>query len=177
MCPYCGFNLSSRTQARQLYLKGGRSLLLSVIIVLTSVSGAIDIIQGFSASIYEYALYVYPIPPPAWAGDLMLVQVALGALFVPLGIAQVVVAYGLLHGKAFSRRYLLRLVTLVFLLFLAALSFDSLISTVVPLSSAVLPLDAFYALWSFLVFVVTWRYVIQHDKREWLSSSSGGSHT
>jgi hypothetical protein len=153
-----------------LYGKGGRSTILTMIIVLSFVGGVIGILQGASVGTYDYALYVYPIPPPASAGDLMLVQVAFGVLLVPLGIAQLVLAYGLVYGKAFSRRYLLRLTSLMFLLFLGIFSCDVVISSMVSLSSAALPSDIFFVLWSSFLLVVIWRYVRRQDERESLSS-------
>jgi len=169
-CPYCGFRLSSGTPARLLYKKGGRSTVLTLIIVLSFAGGVIDILQGASESTYDYALYLYPIPPPVLASDLMLVQVAFGILLVALGIAQLVLAYGLVYGKAFSRRYLLRLISLLFLLSVAVLTCDTLISSMVSLSSAALSFDVFFVLWSLFLLAVIWRYVRQQDEKESLYS-------
>jgi RNA polymerase subunit RPABC4/transcription elongation factor Spt4 len=172
MCPYCGFNLSSRTPARLLYKKGGRSTILTLIIVLSFVGGVIDILQGLSESTYDYALYVYPIPPPALASGLMLAQVAFGILLVILGVIQLFVAYGIVYGKAFSRRYLLRLTTLLFFLSLAVFTCDVVISRMVSLGSAILSFDIFFVLWSFFLLVVIFRYVSQQDEREILSETA-----
>jgi hypothetical protein len=172
MCPYCGFNLSSKTTARLLYKKGGRSTLLTLIIVLSFAGGVIDFLQGLSESTYDYALYVYPVPPPALAGGLMVAQVAFGILLVVLGIAQLLVAYGLVYGKAFSRKYLLRLTTLLFFLSLAVFSCDVAISTMVSLASAALSFDIFFVLWSSFILVVIYRYVSQQDEREILSQTA-----
>src|SRR5712692_583835 len=135
VCPYCGFSLSSGTPARLLYGKGGRSTFLTLIIVLSFVGGFIDILQGLSESTYDYVLYVYPIPLPVLVRGLSLVQVALGILLVMLGIAQLLIVYGLVYRKLFSRKYLLRLASLLFFLSLAVFSFDMVISILLPLSS------------------------------------------
>ena len=172
MCPYCGFSLSSGTPARLLYKKGGRSTILTLVIVFSFFGGVIDVIQGLSESMYDYSLYLYPIPPPVLAGGLMLVQVALGILLVILGIAQLFVAYGLVYGKSFSRKYLLKVTSLLFFLSLAVLSCDLVISSMVSLPSAILSFDIFFVLWSLSLLVIIYRYVRQQEVREILSETS-----
>jgi RNA polymerase subunit RPABC4/transcription elongation factor Spt4 len=172
MCPYCGFNLSSGTPARLLYRKGGRSTILTLIIALSFFGGVIDIIQGLSESMYDYSLYLYPIPPPELASDLLLVQVALGVLVVILGVAQLFVAYGLVYGKPFSRKYLLKVTSLLFFLFLAVFSCDLVISSMVSLPSAFLSFDIFFVLWSLFLLAIIYRYVRQQEVREILSETA-----
>jgi hypothetical protein len=169
-CPYCGFRLGSETPAKKLYVKGGRSRSLSLIIVLSFVSGIIDIIQGANESTYQYANYVYP-PIPALARYLALAQVPIGVLVVLLGIAQFLIFYGLIYGKAFSRRYILKLVSLTFVLSLAMFSLDGMISFVFSLPPSVLPFDIFFVFWAFFVLVIVWRYVIIQETRAILSST------
>ncbi len=164
--------MSSKTPAKLLYKKGGRSTVLTLIIVLSFAGGAIDILQGLSESTYEFALFVYPIPPPSLAGALMLVEVAFGILLAILGIAQLAIAYGIVYGKAFSRRYLLRVTTLLFFLSLAILLGDLVISIMVSLASAALSFDIFFVLWSSFLLVVVWRYVSQQEEREILSQTA-----
>ena len=172
VCPYCGFSLSSGTPARLLYKKGGRSKVLALIIVLSFVGGFIDILQGLSESSYDYVLYLYPIPLPVLVRGLSLVQVAFGVLLVILGIAQLVIAYGLVYGKLFSRKYLLRLTGLLFFLSLAVFSCDMMISILLPLSPAILSFDIFFVLWSLSLLVVVYRYVSQQEEREILSQTT-----
>lgn len=172
VCPYCGFSLSSGTPARLLYKKGGRSKVLTLIIVLSFVGGFIDILQGLSESSYDYVLYVYPIPLPFLVRGLSLVQVAFGVLLIILGIAQLVIAYGLVYGKLFSRKYLLRLTSLLFFLSLAVFSCDMVISILLPLSPAILSFDIFFVLWSLSLLVVVYRYVSQQEEREILSQTT-----
>ena len=170
-CPYCGFRLGSQTPAKKLYTKGGRSRFLSLVIILTFVSGVIDAFQGANESTYQYANFVYQGPIPAAARYLALVQVPIGVLVALLGIIQFFIFYGLIYGRAFSRRYLLRLVSLTFVLSLAMLSFDETILLVFSLPSTVLSFDAFFVLWSFFVLVIVWRYVSNQETREILRST------
>ena len=170
-CPYCGFRLGSQTPARRLYAKGGRSRLLSVIIVLSLVSGLVDVIQGANESTYQYANFVYQGPIPAAARYLALAQVPIGGLVLLLGIAGFLVFYGLIYGRAFSRRYLLRVVTLTFVLSLAMLTLDGMISLLFSMPSTVLSFDTFFALWSFFVLAIVWRYVSIQETRELLRST------
>ena len=169
-CPYCGFRLGSQTPAKKLYGKGGRSKFLSFIIILSVVSAVVDVIQGANESTYQYANYVYP-PIPAIARYLALAQVPIGVLVVLLGIAQFFIFYGLIYGKAFSRKYLLKLVGLTFVLSLVMFSLDGMMSIVFPLPSSVLPFDIFFVLWSFFVLVIVWRYVIIQETKAILSST------
>lgn len=99
----------------------------------------------------------------------MLVQVALGVLLVIFSIALVVVAYGLASRKPFSRRYILRLVSLMFLISLLELSLDTVISSMFSLARSVFAFDIFFVLWSFFLVIVIWRYVVQQDERDILS--------
>jgi hypothetical protein len=170
VCPYCGFSLSSGTPARLLYGKGGRSTFLTLIIVLSFVGGFIDILQGLSESTYDYVLYVLPFP--LLVRGLSLVQVAFGILLVMLGVAQLLITYGLVYRKLFSRKYLLRLTSLLFFLSLAVFSCDMVISILLPLSSAILSFDIFFVLWSLSLLVVIYRYVSQQEEREILSQTT-----
>jgi hypothetical protein len=95
------------------------------------------------------------------------VQVAIGVLIIILGISQLFVALGLVTGRLFSRRYLLRLISLLFLLSLVELTLDTVISGQVSgLSRAIFSLDIFFVLWSLSLLVVVWRYVSKEDERE-----------
>lgn len=169
MCPYCGYRLDSKTPASLLYRKGGRSAVLTVITALTFVGGVIDILQGASESTYDYALYLYPVPSPQLASVLLLAGIAFGVLLVIVGITQLVVAYGLVSGKSSSRRYLLRLTSIAFLLSLLELSSDTVISGMVSLARATFTFDIFFVLWSLFLLGVIWRYVSQQDERDILS--------
>ena len=162
--------MGSETPAKKLYVKGGRSRFLSLIIVLSIVGGVIDIIQGAIESTYQYANYVYP-PISALARYLALAQVLIAVVVVLLGIVQFVIFYGLVYGKAFSRRYILRLVGLTFVLSLAMFSLDETISLVYSLSPTVLSFDIFFVLWAFFLLVVVWRYVDLQETREILRST------
>jgi hypothetical protein len=170
-CPYCGFRLGSETPARKLYTKRGRSMFLNLIIVLSFVGGVIDVIQGANESTYQYANYLYQGPIPALARYLALVQVPIGVLVALLGIVQFFIFYGLVYGKAFSRRYILKLVSLTFALSLAMFSLDEVISLVFSLPAAVLPFDIFFVLWTFFVLVIVWRYVMIQEVRAILRST------
>jgi len=163
--------LGSETPAKKLYVKGGRSRFLSLIIVLSLVSGIIDVIQGANESTYQYANYVYQPPIPALARYLALAQVPISVLVLLVGIAQFFIFYGLIYGKAFSRRYLLKLVGLTFVLSLIMLSLDGMMSSVYSLPSSVLPFDIFFVFWAFFVLVVVWRYVILQETRAILRST------
>jgi hypothetical protein len=171
-CPYCGFRLGSETIATKLYVKGGRSRLLSFIIVLSFVGGVIDVVQGANESTFQYANYVYQGSVPELARYSALVQVPIGVLVVLLGIVQFYVFYGLIYGKAFSRRYILKLVSLTFVLSLAMFSLDEMISGVFSLPPTVLPFDIFFVLWAFFLLAVVWRYVRQQEIREILRSTA-----
>jgi hypothetical protein len=161
--------LDSKTPASLLYKKGGRSAVLTLITALTFVGGLIDILQGASESTYDYALYLYPVPSPLLASALLLVGIAFGVLLVVLGITQLGVAYGLVSGKSSSRRYLLRLTSITFLLSLLELSSDTVISGMVSLARATFTFDIFFVLWSLFLLGVIWRYISQQDERDILS--------
>jgi hypothetical protein len=171
-CPYCGFRLGSETPAKKLYVKGGRSRLLSLIIVLSAVGGVIDAIQGANESTFQYANYLYQGGIPALARYLALAQVPIGILVALLGIVQFYVFYGLIFGKAFPRRYMLKIVSLTFVLSLAMFSLDEMISGVYPLPATVLPFDIFFVLWTFFVLAVVWRYVRIQEVRAILRSAA-----
>jgi len=102
----------------------------------------------------------------------MLVQIALGIFLVILGTTQLFIAYGLVYGKSFSRRYLLKVITLLFFLSLAVLSCDLVISSMVSLPSAILSFDVFFVLWSLFLLVIIYRYVRQQEVREILSETA-----
>jgi RNA polymerase subunit RPABC4/transcription elongation factor Spt4 len=173
VCPYCGFNLSSEAPARQRYPKAARSTILTLVIVLALAGGLIDILQGLSESTYDFALYVFvqPLQYPLLASALLLVQVAIGVLIVVLGISQLFVAFGLVTGRLFSRRYLLRLTSLLFVLSLVELALDTVISGMVSLSRATFSFDIFFVGWSLFLLVVVWRYVSKEDEREILAET------
>jgi hypothetical protein len=171
-CPYCGFRLGSETPAKKLYVKGGRSRFLSLIIVLSFVGGLVDVIQGVNEGTYQYANYVYQGPIPVLARYLALAQVPIGVVVVLLGFLQFLIFYGLVYGKAFSRRYILKLVSLTFVLSFAMFSLDGVISLVYSLSPIVLPFDIFFVLWSFFVLVVVWRYVDMQETMAILRSTA-----
>ena len=170
-CPYCGFRLGSKTPARKLYVKGGRSRFLSFIIILSLVSGIVDVIQGVNESTYQYANFAYQGPIPGLARSLALVQVPVGVVVVFLGVAQFLIFYGLVYGKAFSRRYILKVVSLTFVLSFAMFSLDGVISLVFSLPPIVLPFDIFFVIWSFFVLVVVWRYVDMQETMAILRST------
>src|SRR5690348_15686543 len=98
VCPYCGFSLSPRMSAEKRQVKVGRSTVLTVIIALAIFGGIVDILQGTSESTYDYAIYQYAsaTSSPLLAIVLLLAQVAIGALLVILGIAQMAIAFALL---------------------------------------------------------------------------------
>ena len=169
-CPYCGFRLGSETPARKLYVKGGRSKFLSLVIVLSLASGIVDLVQGANESTYQYANYVYP-PIPDLARYLALVQVPIGLVVALIGVFQFYIFYGLVYGKAFPRRYLLKLVSLTFVLSILMLSFDEVISLVFSLPPTVFSFDIFFVSWALLVLVVVWRYVMIQETRAILRST------
>lgn len=171
-CPYCGFRLGSATPARKLYVKGGRSRYLNFIIVLSFVGAVIDVIQGANESTYQYANFVYQGPIPDLARSLALAQVPIGAVMVLIGIVQFFIFYGLIYGWAFSRRHILKLVSLAFVLTFAMFSLDGMISLVFSLPAIVLPFDVFFVLWAFFVLVVVWRYVDIQETRAILRSTA-----
>ena len=171
-CPYCGFRLGSATPAKRLYGKGGRSRFLSFIIIISFVGALIDVIQGVNESTYQYANFVYRGPIPDLARYMALAQVPIGTVVVLIGVVQFFVFYGLIHGWAFSRRYILKLVSLAFVLTFAMFSLDGMISLVFTLPSIVLPFDVFFVVWAFFVLVVVWRYVDLQETRAILRSTA-----
>ena len=172
-CPYCGFRLGSETPAKRLYTKGGRSRLLTFVIILVFVGGIINAVQGASEATFQWANYTYQGPIPVAAQYLALVQVPVGVGVVILGIIQLLLFYGLVYGKAFPRRYLLRVVGITFVLSLVMLSLDEVISGMFSLSSAVLGFDIFFVIWSFFVLAVVWRYVSIQEMKAILRSTAG----
>ena len=172
VCPYCGFRLEAETQARQLYRKGGRSMYLRILTVLTLVGGIIDVIQGANESTFQFANYVYQGPIPDAARDMAVFQVTFGVIVAIVGIAQFFIVYGLVYGKAFSRKYLMKLASLAFLLSVVMLSVDAAMSTVFSLPSAVFSFDIFFVVWTFLLLAITYRYVSQQELREILHATA-----
>lgn len=170
-CPYCGFRLGSETPAKTLYVKKGRSRFLSLIILLSIMSGIVDVIQGANESTYQYANYVYQGPIPSTARYLALAQIPIGVLVLLLGISQFFIFYGLVYGKAFSRRYILKLVSLTFVLSIVMLSLDGIMSLVFSLPPSVLPFDIFFVVWTLLTQIFVWRYVIIQENRAILRST------
>jgi RNA polymerase subunit RPABC4/transcription elongation factor Spt4 len=169
-CPYCGFKLGGETEAKKLYVKGGRSRYLNLIIVLMFVGGIISIVQGADESTYQYANYLYPgVPEPAHY--LALPLVVAGVAVAVLGLLQFLVAYGLIYGKAFPRIYMLKIVSLTFGLALVMFALDGMISFVYELSGLVLPSDVFFVLWALFVLVVVWRYVSMQEMKAILRST------
>ena len=170
-CPYCGFRLGSETPAKKLYVKGGKSRFLSLVIVLAFVGGVVDVIQGANESTYQYANYVYQGPIPDLARYLALAQVPVGVSVFLLGLVQFFIFYGLVYGKAFPRRHLLNVVVVTFVLSLMMLSLDAVISLVFSLPPTVFPFDIFFVTWAFFVLVVVWRYVMVQEARAILRST------
>ena len=170
-CPYCGFKLGSETPARKLYVKGDRSKFLSLVIVLAFVSGIVDLIQGASESTYQYANFTYQGLIPDLARYLALAQVPIGIVVALIGIVQFAVSYGLVSGKSFPRRYLLKLVSLTFVLAVVMVSLDGVISLVYLLPPTVIPFDIFFVSWAFFVLVLVWRYVMIQETRAILRST------
>ncbi len=171
-CPYCGFKLGGETPARKLYVKGGRSRYLSFIIVFSFVSGVVDVIQGANESTYQYANYTYQGPIPDLARYLALAQVPIGVVVLILGIAQFLLFYGLVYGKAFPRKYMLKVVGLIFVLSLAMFTLDEAITGVFSLPPSVLGFDIFFVVWSFFMLVILWRYVLLQETRAVLRATA-----
>lgn len=169
-CPYCGFKLGPGTPAKQLYQKRvGKSTFLMLITVASFGSGVVDILQGASVGTYDYAIFLTTTATQV-AHYLALIQVALGAILIFFGIFQMVVVYGLLYGKIFSRRYILNLASLTFLAAMVVFSTDLGISAIVSFASIVISFDIFFVLWSLFVLVVIWRYVRQQDLKDFLNT-------
>jgi hypothetical protein len=171
-CPYCGFRLEAGTPARQLYRKGGRSMFLRVLTVLTLFGGIIDVVQGANEGTFQFANYTYQGPIPDAARYLALFQFPIGILVVVIGVVEFFIVYGLTYGKAFSRRYLLKLASLTFLLSVVMLSVDAAMSTIFSLPSAIFSFDIFFVVWTFFLLAVTNRYVSQQEVREILRATA-----
>ncbi len=171
-CPYCGFSLEVATPAKQLYRRGGKSTFLRILTVLSLVGGIIDVIQGANEGTFQFANYMYQGPMPNSARLLALLQVPIGVLVVIVGVVQFLVVYGLVYGKAFSRKYLLRLASLAFLLSAAMLSIDAGISSIFTLPSVVFSFDIFFVVWTFFLLAITYRYVTQQEVKEILRATA-----
>jgi hypothetical protein len=172
VCPYCGFRLGAGTPAKELYRRGGKSLFLRFLTVLLLVGGVIDVIQGLNEGTFQLANYLYQGPIPDVARFLALSQVPIGILVVIVGVVQFLVVYGLAYGKAFSRRYLLRLAGLTFVLSAVILFLDAGISTIFTLPSVIFSFDIFFVLWTFFALTFTYRYVTQQEVREILRATA-----
>ncbi len=170
-CPYCGFELGSETAARKLYVKGSRSTFLRLIIALSLASGVINLVVGANESTFQYANYAYQGPIPELAHYLALAQVPIGSIVALLGAVQLLIFYGLVYGKAFPRRYLLRTVGLTFVLAAAMVLIDEVINNMFSLPGSILGLDIFFVLWSSFVLVLVWRYVMIQETRAILRST------
>jgi hypothetical protein len=171
-CPYCGFRLEPGTPAKQLYRKAGKSLFLRILTVLTFAGGLIDVVQGANEATFQFANYTYQGPIPDPARYLALLQVSLGTLLIIVGIVEFFIVPGLIYGKAFSRRYLLKMAGLSFLLAVVMLFVDAAISTVYSLPSATFSFDIFFVAWTIFLLAVTYRYVSQQEVREILRATS-----
>ena len=171
-CPYCGFKLEPGTPARQLYRRAEKSLFLRIVTVLTFLGGLIDVVQGANESTFQFANYTYQGPIPDAARYLALLQVSLGILVIIVGIVEFLIVPGLIYGKAYSRKYLLKMASLSFLLSVVMLFIDAGISTVFSLPSATFSFDIFYVVWTFLLLAITYRYVSQQETREILRATA-----
>jgi len=176
-CPYCGFSLEVATPAKQLYRRGGKSMFLRILTVLSLIGGIIDVIQGANEGTFQFANYMYQGPMPSSARFLALLQVPIGVIVVIVGLVQFLIVYGLIYGKAFSRKYLLRLVSLAFLLSVAMLSIDAGISSIFTLPSVVFSFDIFFVVWTFFLLAITYRYVTQQEVREILRATAAPQPT
>ncbi|MDA4121437.1 MAG: hypothetical protein OK404_03410, partial [Thaumarchaeota archaeon] len=76
----------------------------------------------------------------------------------------------LVYGKIFSRRYILNLASLTFLVAMVVFSVDLGISAIVSFASIVISFDIFFVLWSIFGLVVIWRYVRQQDLKDFLNT-------
>jgi hypothetical protein len=152
-------------------------MFLRILTVLSFVGGIIDLIQGVNESTFQYANYNYSGPIPDLARYLALSQVPIGILVVMVGIVQFLIAYGLVYGKAYSRRYLLRLAGLTLLLSVLMLSIDAGISSIFALPSVTFSFDIFFVVWNFFLSAITYRYVTQQEVSEILRSTSAPQPT
>jgi len=153
---------------------------LRVLIALTFVGGIIDVVQGLNEGTFQYANYVYLSFISDTARYLTLLQVPLGILVAVIGVLQFYIVYGLVFGKAFSRKYLLKLLTLTFFLSVAILSIDegiSGISSFFTLPPVIFSFDIFFVAWTFFVMAATYRYVRQQEVREILRATAIPQHT
>ena len=146
-------------------------MFLRILIVLTIVGGVIDVVQGANEGTFQFANFVYQGPIPDSARYLALSQVLVGILVVIAGVAQFLVVYGLVYGKAFSRRYLLSLAGTTSLLSFVMLSIDAVMSGIFPLPSVVFSFDVFFVAWAFFLLAVTYRYVGEQETREILRAT------
>jgi len=181
-CPYCGFSLEAATPAKQLYRRGGgKSMFLRILTVLSLIGGIIDVIQGANEGTFQFANYMYfqnaGMLIPDSARFLALLQVPIGVIVVIVGIVQFLIVYGLIYGKAFSRKYLLRLVSLAFVLSVVMLSIDAGISSIFTLPSVVFSFDIFFVAWTFFLLAITYRYVTQQEVREILRATAAPQPT
>jgi len=176
-CPYCGFSLEMATPAKQLYQRRGKSMFLRILTVLSLVGGIIDVIQGANEGTFQFANYMYQGPIPDSARFLALLQVPIGVAVVTVGIVQFLIVYGLAYGKAFSRKYLLRVAGLAFLLSVAMLSIDAGISSIFTLPSVVFSFDVSFVVWTLFLLAITYRYVTQQEVREILRATAAPQPT
>ena len=147
-------------------------MFLRVLTVLSLVSGAIDIIQGANEGTFQFANFMYQGPIPDVARYLALSQVPIGVIVVFVGALQFLVAYGLVYGTAFSRKYLLKFAGLTFVLSVLMLSLDAGISSIFALPSIIFSFDIFFVVWTLFVLAVTYRYVTQQEVREILRETA-----
>lgn len=169
-CPYCGFKLGPATPANRLYQrKGGKSIFLRVVTLLSFAGGVIDTLLGTSVGTYNYDIFLYP-PAPQIARYLALAQVAFGVILIVFGIFLLVIVYGLIYEKRFSRKHILNVASLTFILSMVVFLVDVGISSIFPLAPIVISSDIFFVLWSLFVLVVIWRYVRQQDLKDFLYS-------
>ena len=152
-------------------------MFLRILAILSFVGGVVDVIQGANEGTFQFANYMYQGPIPDLARYLAVSQVPVGILVVIVGIVQFFIAYGLVYGKAFSRRYLLRLAGLAFLLSVVMLSLDAGISSIFILPSVVLSFDFFFVVWTFFFLAITYRYVTQQEVREILRATAAPQPT
>jgi len=152
-------------------------MFLRILTVLSFISAIVDVVQGANESTFQFANYVYQGPIPEIARYLALVQVPIGVVVVAVGMVQFLIVYGLIYGRAFSRRYLLKMVSLAFLLSVVMLALDGAISSVFTLPSVIFSFDIFFVVWSFLVLALTYRYVRQQEVREILRATASPAQT
>lgn len=147
-------------------------MFLRVLTVLTLVGGIIDVVQGANEGTFQFANYTYTPPIPDAARYLALFQVSVGILVVVVGVVEFFIVYGLVYGKAFSRKYLLKLASLTFLLSIVMLSIDAAISTIFSLPSVIFSFDVFFVVWTFFILAITNHYVSQQEVKEILRATA-----